>query len=187
MRPKSALLMIAAAALAACSSPEDTARFVLSPPPVAEQVPNRIGRVEVRDVQLPDYAAGQEVGWQTPDGAIRSNPQNVWADTPQRAVTRTLADQIGRVSGATAIAEPWPFAEPPSRRVEVRVSDMIAGPDGIFRLRGQYFVSPAGFSGSDLQRSFDIPVALQGEGPAAIAAAQARAIQLLAMRIAQLG
>ncbi|KFI31697.1 hypothetical protein CN97_04490 [Haematobacter massiliensis] len=180
------VLLVALTALASCSSPEDTARYTLEPPPLTATVPNRIGRVEVRDVQLPDYASGQEIGWQTPDGAVRSNPQNIWAETPQRAVTRTLARQIEAASGATAIAEPWPFAEPPARRLEVRVSRMLAGADGLFHLSGQYFVSPAGFSGSDLQRSFDIAVPLAGEGPAAIAAAQARAIQILATRIAQL-
>lgn len=72
-------------------------------------------------MQLPEYASDQEVAFQTEDGAVRSNPDSLWADNPSRAFTTTLARTISEVSGATVIGEPWPLAEPPARVVEVRV------------------------------------------------------------------
>ena len=182
-----ALLPLAAlAAIAACSSPEDTGRFLVSAPPVERGLPNRIGRAELREVDLPGYASSQEIGWQTPDGAVRSNPRNVWADDPQRAVTQLIARQISLASGATVIPDPWPLAESPDRRIEVRVTEMLARADGRFALTGSYYVSPVAGAGGDLVRLFAITVPVQGEGPGAIAAAQSAALQQLALQIARL-
>ena len=90
-------------ALAACSSPEKTARYLIDPPVTGGTVANRLGTAELKDVSLPEYASGQEVAWQTPDGAVRSTPDDLWADNPQRAFTLSLARAISDVSGATVI------------------------------------------------------------------------------------
>lgn len=186
-----AMLMLPLAVLG-CSNPEATGRYLIDMPSLEKSLPNRLGAVEIREVSLPDYAAGQEVAWQTEDGAVRSNPDQVWADAQPRAVTLELARQISNVSGAVVIAEPWPLAQPPSRRLEVRVEQMLARADGTFRLAGQYFVTPdLGGRGADVVRRFDIAVPIvTGEGnpqdPALIAKAQARAVQSLAQQIAQL-
>ncbi|WP_376877154.1 membrane integrity-associated transporter subunit PqiC [Albirhodobacter sp. R86504] len=186
-------MLILPLALIACSNPEATGRYLIETPTVAKTLPNRLGSVELREVSLPDYAAGQEVSWQTADGAVRSNPDQVWADAQPRAVTLALARQISGLSGATVIAEPWPLAEAPSRRLEVRVEQILARADGQFRLAGQYFVTPdLGGRGADVVRRFDIsvPIGTQGEAdpqdPALIAKAQAAALQVLAQQIAQL-
>ena len=181
------LLLIALPTLfAACSNPEKTAQYPLTPSAVVQDLPNRLGRTELREVSLPQYAAGQEVVFQTADGALRSTPDNIWADAPTRAVTQLLASQISGRSGATVIAEPWPLAEGPDRRLEVRVSEILPGADGQLRLAGQYFVAPTDYTGRDIVRGFDIRVPLAGEGPAAIAAAQTEAVSQLAARIARL-
>ncbi|MFB2594939.1 membrane integrity-associated transporter subunit PqiC [Paracoccus sp. p4-l81] len=177
-------------ALAACSNPEKTGRYLIDRPVPAKQMANRLGKAELREVSLPEYASGQEVPWQTADGAVRSNPDTLWADTQARAVTHFLAREISAVSGATVISEPWPLAEPPSNRVEVRVERMLATADGLFNLSGRYFVAPEGLDGfaggGDTVRRFDIQVPLAGEGPAAIAAAQSQALAQLAAQIAAL-
>lgn len=186
-----AMLMVPLAVLG-CSDPEATGRYLIDLPSLQKSLPNRLGSVEIREVSLPEYAAGQEVAWQTEDGAVRSNPDQVWADAQPRAVTLELARQISNVSGATVIAEPWPLAQSPSRRLEVRVEQMLARADGTFRLAGQYFVTPdLGGNGADVVRRFDIAVPIvTGEGdvqdPALIAKAQALAVQGLAQQIAQL-
>jgi len=176
------------ALLAACSNPEDTGRYLIDPPTAGVQVPNRIGTAELKDVSLPEYAGDQEVAYQTPDGAVRSNPDNLWADSPSRAFTTTLARAIGEVSGATVIGEPWPLAQPPARRLEVRVERALAGADDSYRLSGRYFVSDDGLSGGGTNhaRSFDIRVPMAGPGPAATAAAASQAISQLAQQIATL-
>ena len=180
--PRFSLLL--ALALAACSG--DVARFAIDPAPVARAYPDRIGTAELREVSLPQYAADQEIAAQSEDGALRSNPKEIWADNPPRAVTLALARQISQLSGATVIAEPWPLADGPQRRIEVRVEQFMAQADGVVRLTGSYYVTPAMAEGRDIVRRFDLSVPLAGEGPAAIAAAQSQAVAQLAEQIARL-
>ena len=173
--------------LGACSNGEKTARYLIDPPVSGGTVPNRLGTAELKDVSLPEYASGDEVSWQSDDGAVRSNTKQVWADSPQRAFTQTLARTISDLSGATVIAEPWPLAEPPRRRLEVRVEKALAQSDGVYRLSGRYFVSDEAAGGANQARSFDISVPLADDEPGTIARAQSQAITQLARQIAVLG
>ena len=173
--------------LGACSNGEKTARYLIDPPLSGERVPDRLGTAELKDVSLPEYAAGGEVSWQTEDGAVRSYTKELWADNPQRAFTQTLARTISDLSGATVIAEPWPLAEPPRRKIEVRVEQALARADGIYRLSGRYFVADSGAGGANQARSFDISVPLADDEPGTIARAQSQAITQLARQIAVLG
>ncbi len=173
--------------LAGCSNPMKTGRYLIEAPPAARELPNRIGTAELLEVSLPEYAAAGEVAWQSADGAVRAGGRELWADDPKRAVSLTLARAISDVSGATVIAEPWPLAEPPRHRLDVRVERALAGSDGVYRLSGRYFLSDERLSGSNLARSFDIRVPLAGEGPGPIAQAQAAALGRLARQIAALG
>lgn len=178
--------ILAVLAIAGCSNPEKTGRFLIDPPITGAQVTDRLGTAELKDVSLPSYASDQEVMWQTPDGAVRSTPDNLWADSPQRAFTQSLARAISDLSGATVIAEPWPLAEPPRRTLEVRVEKALAQADGTYRLSGRYFVSDESSGGTNHARSFDIAVPLAGDQPPAIAAALSQAIAQLARQIATL-
>lgn len=172
--------------LAGCSNPEKTARYLIDPPATGEQVPNRLGSAELKDVSLPEYASGQEVAFQTADGAVRSNPRNVWADNPERAFTLSLARAISDASGATVIGEPWPLAQPPQRVLEVRVEKALAQANNVYRLSGRYFVSDDNSGGANHARSFDIAVPMASESPGASAQAASRAIAILAQQIATL-
>lgn len=181
------LITLAALALAACSNPLATGRYLIDPPAAEGQLANRLGTAELADVSLPDYAEGQEVAFQDEDGAIRSTPKQLWADTPARAFTLSLARAISDVSGATVIPEPWPLAEPPRRRLRVDVEKALAGPDGIYRLTGRYYVSDDSGGGSNHARSFALGLPVPAPGPGGVAAAQSAAIAQLARQIAVLG
>ncbi|WP_411838053.1 membrane integrity-associated transporter subunit PqiC [Paracoccus sp. ME4] len=186
--PLAVIALSGAALLGACSNPEKTGRYLIDPPVAGVQVPNRLGTAELKDVSLPEYASDQEVAFQTEDGAVRSTPDNLWADNPGRAFTTTLARAISDVSGATVISEPWPLAQPPARVLEVRVERALAQADNSYRLSGRYFVSDDGLSGGGANhaRSFDIRVPMATQGPASTAAAASQAIAILAQQIATL-
>lgn len=183
-------LMLCAAlvpGLAACSlTGKESAMFLIDPSAQADTLPDRLGRIEVREVRLPQYATGQEIVRQGADGALRRNPATLWADEPARGLTRALVRQVSGASGATALAEPWPLATPPDRRLEVRIDRIFAGGDGLFHLSGQYFIAPLADGGRDIVRGFDLAEPITGPGAGDLAAAQARAVQALARQIAQL-
>ena len=180
--------LAAAAALAGCSNPENTARYLIDPPTAGIRVANQLGTAELKDVSLPEYASDQEVAFQTPDGAVRANPDNLWAENPNRAFTTTLARAISEVSGATVIGSPWPLAEPPQRVIEVRVERALAQASGVYRLSGRYFVADERLNGGGTNhaRSFDVQVPMAEQTPAATAAALSQAISVLAQQIATL-
>lgn len=182
------VLILAALLVSACSDPEKTARYLVDPPSAGREVPNRLGAAELRDVSLPEYASHDEISYQTPDGAVRSTPRNLWADNPQRAFTLVLARTISEVSGATVIAEPWPLMNLPDRKIDVRVERALAQANGTYRLAGSYYVSDeTGAGGGNHARTFDISVPLPGDSPSAVALAQSAAITQLARQIATLG
>lgn len=186
--PHARLLTAAALlGLSACSNPLSTGRYLIDPPDPAGKVANRLGTAELLDVSLPDYARGDEVAFQDKDGSIRSTPKQLWADTPARAFTVTLARAASEVSGATVIPEPWPLAEPPRRRIRVDVEKALAGRDGIYRLAGRYYVSDERGGGSNQARGFAFAVPVAEAGPGGIAAAQSAAIAQLARQMAVLG
>lgn len=178
------MTVVALVVLAGCSSAGKIERFQIDPPASARTMPNRLGTAVLRDVSLPQYASDQEIAYQTPDGAVRTNPKQIWADAPDRAITLSLASQISDVSGAQVIAEPWPLSGLPQRQIEVRFERLLAGSDNVLRMGGTYYVSSA--DGGNVVRPFTITVPIEGEGPAAIAAAQSRAVTELARRIAAL-
>ena len=178
--------LILFALLAACAG-KKTEMFLITPPEAAAELPNRLGQVELRDVVLPQYASVAEIAVQTAGGGLTANAAQIWAETPVRAVTDVLAAQISALSGATVVAEPWPLSDGPDRVLEVRVERILAGADGLFHLAGQYFVSSYSGAGGDVARRFALTVPLTSPGAAAVADAQARALQALARQIAQLG
>ncbi|MDO5640786.1 MAG: PqiC family protein [Paracoccus sp. (in: a-proteobacteria)] len=182
------VFIAAALGLSACGDGTGVARYIIDPPPPGQHVANRLGATELKNVSLPDYAAAPEIAWQDGDGSVRANNRVIWADQPERAFTITLARAISEASGASVVAEPWPFPSPPQHRLDVRVEQALASNDGIFRLKGRYFVSAEGSgAGSHHIRSFDFAVPVDPGQPDSIARASSVAITLLAEQIAGLG
>lgn len=144
-----------------------------------------VASLEVRDVSLPRYAAADEIVLLDENGGLETISGSLWADTPTRASTTALADALGEITGSRVAAEPWPFAEPPSAQLQVRVSTMHGDASGVFRLKGQYAISPVASSLSDRAGRFDISVPLTGDTPQAVAGAQAQAFSQLSETIAR--
>ena len=96
-----------------------------------------------------------------------------------------MTQQLDDILSATVGPEPWPFVGLPDVAVEVRVAQMLAGADGVFRLSGQYFVGGDGIDYRNSSHQFDLSEPLVGEGVSAIATAQARAVLRLSEDIAR--
>uniref|UniRef100_UPI0040475F42 PqiC family protein n=1 Tax=Yoonia sp. TaxID=2212373 RepID=UPI0040475F42 len=155
--------------------------------PVQSQLSLRaaVGSAMVRTVSLPTYAAAEELSFEAADGLITSNNAVLWADDPARAVTLALTRNIGAITSAKIGPDPWPFAGLPDVAIDVRVTRMLAGADGVFDLEGQFFVGGDGIDYANTTNGFAITAALTDVTPAAIAAAQATAILQLSEQISR--
>ena len=171
--------------LSACGG---TPELYSVPSPVVEKsVRIAFRSVEVRDVSLPTYAAADEIAVQDASGKLVTDSGTLWADSPERAVALALAGNLARLSGARVASEPWPFEAFPDARLDVRFESLLAGADGQFRARGQYFV---GVTDGRRERSglFDLSVPFdQAGGPQAIATARGQLILDLSRFIARNG
>ncbi|SHG81569.1 hypothetical protein SAMN05444003_1059 [Cognatiyoonia sediminum] len=172
------------AALVACTSAPAN-RLEFSPVSSELRIRALVGSVMVRTVSLPTYAASEEVAVEISPGVIGTSADILWADDPERAVTLSMTQQLDEILNATVGPEPWPFVGLPDVAVDVRVTQMLAGTDGSFRLSGQYFVGGDGISFRNSSHSFDIVEPLSGEGSQAIANAKARAVLRLSEDIAR--
>lgn len=181
-------LTTTALGLTACGNGTGTARYIIDPPTSPQIAGDQLGPTELKTVGLPDYAAADAIAWQDPDGSVRADNKQIWADKPERAFTETLARSISEMSGATVIAEPWPLASPAQHKLDVRVEKALASSNGYYRLKGRYFVSAEGSgAGNHHARSFDIAVPVDQKNPAAVAQAASQALTMLAQQIAGLG
>jgi uncharacterized lipoprotein YmbA len=176
-----ALLLAAALAVAACGG--DTSYYLL-PPPGAAARQGSAGSIAVADISLPSYAGAIEIASLTGPGQAALAKQALWADTPQRALTRHLVASLEARLGARVLGEPWPGYDPPGLRIEVIVDRMIGSPGGGLEFSGQFVIVAVERGNIVAADRFALTVPSQGEGYPGLLAAHARAIELLADRIA---
>ena len=172
------------ASLAACSS-APALRLDMSQPQSTLKLRAAVSSAIIRTVSLPTYAAAEELAYETPDGLITTADTVLWADDPARAITLTLARHMDGILSADVGPEPWPFVGLPDVAIDVRITRMVAGADGIFDLEGQYYLGGDGIDYPNRTKAFAINKALPVAGPAGIASAQASAILTLSEDIAR--
>jgi len=177
------LSALAIAALAACSGPSN--RLDMSPVQSDLQIRAVVSSAMLRTVSLPTYAAAEEIAIEVAPGIIGTDADILWADDPERAVTLAMTRHLDQILNATVGPDPWPFVGLPDVAVEVRVAQMLAGADGVFRFSGQYYIGGDGIDFPNRSISFDIDRPLVGEGTPAVAQAQVEAILELSEDIAR--
>lgn len=178
-------LTAALALLAACGPAPERFAAPLAAPGGRIAVP--VASIEVREVSLPTYARDEEIWMETEAGALTADAALLWADEPSRGMTLELARQLGRITGARAAAEPWPFTGLPDGTVEIRADSFVAGADGRFRISGQVFTE-AVEAGRTRARDFAVSAPIPPEsGAPGVAAARAAAVRDLARLIASEG
>ncbi|MFD0980493.1 PqiC family protein [Tropicimonas aquimaris] len=171
--------------LTACSAPP--VRYAAAPVASGDRIGISVSQLEVREVSLPTYAQSEEIWREAEGGALEADSSALWADDPARGVTMELSQHLAAFTGARVAAEPWPFEDLPQARLIVRVSEMVAGADGRFRLSGQYFVSRLS-AGRDYSGTFNVSAPIAPDsGSSGIAAARAVAVRDLARQIASRG
>ena len=185
MTLRTPLALALVALLAACGGPD---RLLPTPQTTAtERVASRFASIEVLEVSLPTYAAGEEIVVEAGGGALETSDL-LWADDPTRAVTLALTRNLTEVTGARVAPQPWPFDSFPDARVDVRVEQFLATRDGTIRLSGQYFVADMDGRGRDRARLFSLATPIVSEaGVTDAIAARGKLIADLAVMIAKDG
>jgi uncharacterized protein len=176
--------LLLALALIGCGSSPD---FYLLPPvqPPVARYPGYVSSVVVAEIGLPTYAEAAEIASIRESGVVQLERNASWAEQPRRGLTLHLAEALEARLGGRVAMDPWPgYENDPALRVEVAADRLIGSPEGIVHFSGQYFIirpKDGSIFGSD---RFDIQVPPQGPGFGGLAAGHARAIELLADRIA---
>lgn len=183
MRIPKASLVALTLLVAACSGP--ATQILDAPATPTLRVRPIVSSIEVRDVSLPRYAAADDVVVLGANGVVETLSNTVWADTPERSLTLTLARNLGEITGARVAAEPWPFSASPAVQVTVQVSRLLGQADGVLNFSGQYAIAPLASNVSDRSGTFDISVPVAGSGPDALSRAQGQAIGQLSETIAR--
>lgn len=169
--------------LAACSG-GDAARYLVDAPVVsAPETRVAVRTLELRDVSLPNHASGAEILLRDDAGALRPLGDAVWADDPERAVTGALAGLLDARSSATVSAEPWPLADGPTARMDVRIDRMLATSAGVFEITGQAAVSAVDGPARDRVERFAVTAPIVETSAAGVANAQGQALVALSDRL----
>lgn len=180
---KPALSSFALALLVACAAP--TNRLDMSPVSTELRLRANVGTVMLREVSLPTYAAAEEIAQEVAPGIIGTSADILWADDPARAVTLAMTRHLDTILNATVGPDPWPFVGLPDVAIDMRVAQMLAGADGVFRFSGQYYLGGDGIDYPNSSTAFDYAIPLIGEGAGAVALAQGKAILALSEDMAR--
>ncbi|WP_439155945.1 PqiC family protein [Yoonia sp.] len=180
---KKLTILAITALVAGCTPPAD--RLAMPALQSQLQLQPRVNSALLRTVSLPTYAAVEEIAVETQTGLIGANQNVFWADDPQRAVTLVLTRNLSDILSIDVGPEPWPFVELADVAVDVRVAQMLAGADGIFRLSGQFYVGGDRIAYRNSTHRFAIAVPMPDQSLGSIADAQARALLKLSEQIAR--
>jgi len=122
-----------------CSSGPPPKQFLLEPvlDPVNESDPPAISAVALAEVTVPSYAADNRVASRDSQHQIIYEENAKWADSPDEAITRVLANRLRYFLEASVIVEPWPRGYEPEARIEVQLDKLLREATGGAELSGQ--------------------------------------------------
>jgi len=101
-----------------------------------EQTRN-ISSLGMSSVVLPSYASDPQLASVGADGLVYQSDKHRWAEEPESAISRVLADRLRQHAGATVLIEPWPRDYSPVARVEVVFDKLLREPRGGVDMAGQ--------------------------------------------------
>ncbi len=122
-----------------CSNGPPPRQYLLEPvlDPINKSVPPVIDAVALAEVVVPAYASDQRVASRDKRYQINYDEKNKWADSPDEALTRVLANRLRYYLQATVIVEPWPRGYDPQARIEVQFDKLLREATGGAEMSGQ--------------------------------------------------
>ena len=156
LRCQQALLIGSAITLAACGGGPPPKLYLLEPFEAdARQVElvsvSGIKSLGMSPVKLPGYSSDSKIATLRIDGTVFQDDNNRWAEPPEDAITRLLAERLRAHTEANVLIEPWPRDYEPVARVEVSFDKLLRQMDGGAQMTGQIVLLSS--SGRELLKS----------------------------------
>lgn len=125
--------------LASCGSSAPVKQYLLEPvlDPVNDTRARVVSAVALAEVIVPSYAADQRLASRNDQYQIEYDDQIKWADSPEDALTRVLANRLRYYLEAKVVVEPWPRGYEPEARIEVQLDKLLREATGGAELSGQ--------------------------------------------------
>jgi len=122
-----------------CSNGPPPRQYLLEPvlDPINDSVTPVVNAVALAEVVVPAYASDQRVASRDERYQIRYDEKHKWADSPDEALTRVLANRLRYYLEATVIVEPWPRGYDPQARIEVQFDKLLREATGGAEMSGQ--------------------------------------------------
>lgn len=128
-------------ALSACGSGPPPRLFLLDSQILAPVESNTasasITMLGISQVKVPGYANDARIATLLDDGVVAQLDAQRWAEEPEEAITRFLAERLRQQAQATVLVEPWPRDYAPQARVEVTFDRLLRDANGGATLAGQ--------------------------------------------------
>lgn len=179
-----ALALVAAFLLGACGSKQEYYRLSAAPAATSGG-DNRAISLGVGPINLPSYIDRSELVFQSGPNEFQIPPNVSWAGSLQENIAAVLArDLQEELSAREVLTYPWPSGRAPARRValDIRQFHGISGSDAILDVDWRIQDSSGG---TITHGSGNFREAIQGDGYAAVVAAESRLLAQCAQAIAQ--
>ncbi len=125
--------------VSACRGGPPPKEFLLEPlqDPGYEFEAQVVSAIAMAKVVMPGYANDSRLASRRDRHQIVFDDRVKWADSPEDAVTRVLADRLRFHLEANVIIEPWPRGYEPEARVEVEFDKFLRDASGGAEVAGQ--------------------------------------------------
>lgn len=103
----------------------------------SQRTPTAVKDLGIAVVKLPEYADNESISTRAADGRVVQSTRSKWAESPDEAITRVLANRIQAFTGGNVIIEPWPRGFEPGARAEVDFHKLLRDEEGGVEVSGQ--------------------------------------------------
>lgn len=133
------LLLTAAAILGACVSGAPPTRYLLEASVVEHPTSTdaQIDAIGLSSIGVPGYIKESSIAVRDRGAKLTFVDHSQWAESPELALTRTLAESLRLHSAADVLVEPLPRGFSPDVRLEIMLDKLLAEPGGVADVSGQ--------------------------------------------------
>ncbi len=133
------IIVFTALVLAGCGSGPAAKLYLLEPVVDGQQTrtPTKAQDIGIAVVKVPGYADSKPIATRIGGTRVIVHDNHQWAEDPDAAITRVLANRMRAYTGGNVIIEPWPRGFEPQARVEFDFDKLLRDERGGAEVAGQ--------------------------------------------------